>query len=341
MKCTTQRLTTRGLTTRGLTTHCRTTRRLTTLARLVALAALAAPAAAQVQAPGSLLVFPEYDTRPGALTLTSITNTSPTQAVRIVLRDIDSDGNEFLRTQDLEASETWVALHALLDPNAARGFAIAYVVPPNASEPPLDADVLVGSLTVVDAFVPGVLTLPVLSFRALAGGDPNGNGLLDLDGVEFEPLPSQWIVPSFIGVDPARRYDGELILVGMSGGRQFETTVELTGFDDEGHPCTVETSFRRWTRLRLEAISPAFTQASLAASGQTPGGVLGASEIETGWIRLRGKRASSPTTVIDDPAILAVYVQRWPDGSVAVQPLYGRGRNTSGKLFPHSNDGQH
>ncbi|MFT7487290.1 MAG: hypothetical protein ACI9F9_003151, partial [Candidatus Paceibacteria bacterium] len=72
---------------------------------------------------------------------------------------------------------------------------------------------------------------------------------------------------------------------------------------------------------------------------QDPDELVGANYIETGWIRIDGDVANSPTTSIEDPAFYAVLIERIANLGGADLP-FELCSQPGGVLLPRSLSGQ-
>jgi hypothetical protein len=196
---------------------------------------------------------------------------------------------------------------------------------------------LIGNVMTVDGLEAFEFSVNPVVYEGFTG-DQNDNGLRDLDGNEYEESADEILIPRFLGQNELRK--SELILLGLSGGARFDTTVDFLIYNDNEEVFSSEYTFRCWDRVLLEDISGLFANDFLADwTNDDPQELLGAPEIETGWIRMDGALASSSTTSITNPAVYAVLVERIGNRGAADLP-FETGLNDKGKLFARSNDGQ-
>ncbi|MBK7874149.1 MAG: hypothetical protein IPJ77_00070 [Planctomycetes bacterium] len=345
-------------------------------AALVGTAALGSIASAGVTTPGSLVVFPEFDNRVQGnnarnWTLFTLTNTNPTESVwvHIVYRnhsDIPSqDCLETNRFYRLTANDTITLLTAFDNPNRDEGFAYAYAVQSNQlPETPIKFDHLIASQMDLRGDVEdagdGSFEFTPYIFRAGSRLAPNqatdrdGDGLRDLNGLEYEKTPDVLLVPRFFGQDAddtntflpggAPRFHSELVLINLSGGRLFDATVNFLVYNDSEDVFSAQHSFRCWTRVGLSEIDGVFTNQFLRdftnhTGNEVAGG--GAEFPETGWFSIDGATADSTSTSIPDPAILALRIETDHTNrrcSGAVIP-FCLGTQDNGDLYPLAQNG--
>jgi hypothetical protein len=316
------------------------------LSALTALAgiSMAGNAVADGRHAGSLLLFPEFDNRQGTVTVLTVTNTAvdvgDVQVEFVYIGRYNSSGydidcEEFNRTEVLTDNDTITLLTEVHNPQQEQGFVYAFARAGVAN--PIVHNWLIGNVLTVDGLEAFEFSVNPVTYEAFAG-DANGNGLRDLDGNEYEESPDELLVPRFLGQNEIRR--SELILLGLTGGARFDTTVDFLIYNDNEEVFSSEYTFRCWDRVCLEDISGLFDNDFLADwTNHDPQEVLGAPEIESGWFRVDGALASSSTTTLLNPAVYCVLVERIGNRGAADLP-FEAGLNDSGKLFARSNDGE-
>jgi hypothetical protein len=312
---------------------------LTTLAGL----GMASQAMADGRNPGSLLLYPEFDNRAGIVTVLTITNT----AVNVGDVDVEfvyigrygASGQyisceEFNRTETLTDNDTLTLITNVHNPQHEQGFVYAFAR--DGVDNPISHNWLIGNVMTVDGLSAFEYSVNPVAYAGSAS-DANGNGLRDLDGSEYEQSPDQILVPRFLG--QGGPYTSELILIGLSGGAAFTTTVDFLIYNDNEEVFSSEYTFRCWDRVELLEISGIFDNTFLKDfTNEDAGELLGAPTIETGWFRMDGAVASSTTTSISGPAVYGVLVERIGNRGAADLP-FETGLNAKGKLFARSNDG--
>jgi len=316
------------------------------LSALTALAgiSMAGSAMADGRAPGSLLLYPEFDNREGTVTVLTITNTATDVGdVQVEFVYIgrygtsgqDIDCEEFNRTEVLTDNDTLTLLTEFHNPQAEQGFVYAFARAGVAN--PIVHNWLIGNVMTVNGLDAFEYSVNPVSYEGL-DVDANGNGLRDLDGNEYEESPDEILVPRFLGQDSDRQ--SELIMIGLTGGARFDTTIDFLIYNDNEEVFSSEYTFRCWDRVLLEDISGIFENDFLADwTNHDPQEILGANDIESGWFRVDGALASSTSTTIADPAVYCVLVEKIGNRGAADLP-FEQGLNANGKLFARSNDGQ-
>ena len=310
---------------------------------------LAPAALAERNDPGSLFVFPEYDSRPGAVTFLTVTNTSDASTedgtIRVHFNYVD--GETCLKADALETltpRDTLTVTSAAHAPGEHRGFCFAYARS-NTSSAPVSFNHLVGSVLVLDGTSMSEYSMNALVFEAKgpAGSstDLDFDGIRDLDGLEYGAAPDRIVIPRFFGQLPPSQggefMHSELILVGLTGTK-FSTTVNFLIYNDNEEGFSAQHTFDCWERVPLWDLSGAFGNQFLQQSTDNdPAEILGLPAWESGWFELDGASASSPTTTISDPAFLAVLVEAKRLSSASLPFTLGSQQN--GDLLPSSLSG--
>jgi len=312
---------------------------------------------------GSLLLYPEFDNRLAKLTLVTITSAccdDDPSGSWVEFRFINKDNClEANFSRQMTPCDTFSFLTSSLNPNQAQGYMYAYAkTPPNGdptnpSGTPQVYNRLIGQLLMIDGIEAVDYSLNAVSFRGIGEefepNDDDDDGIRDLNGPksatpEYEEAPDQILIPRFLGQDQSfsatALYQSELILIALSGGAQFTTTIDVLGYNDNEDPLSSQYSFQCWAKPKLAEVAP-FTLESYLDSLPTnsPNEILGASTRESGWLRLDGLVANSfgPET-IQDPAIYAVLIERFGGYAAADLPFEWCSQ-TNGDLLPVSNFG--
>ncbi len=287
--------------------------------------------------PASLLLWPEYDNRPGQQTLITLTNTNRNflnGTVRAEFRYIDGTTClETNRTQTLSPNDTFTFVTRAHIGGNGRGYVYAYAC--DLAGVPISFNFLMGDEIVLDGI--GALDYGIKPFtwRAIPPTrqptDLDGDGIRDLNGYEYEPSPDVILIPRFLGQSPTTH--GQMLFVGLSGGAQFTTTVDLQIFNDNEDPFSAQYTFHCWAKTSLLAISGTFSNSLLHSSENDPNEILGDPTTEAGWIRLDGRVATSSLATIQDPAFLAVLIESRGLISTADLP-FEQCTQTNGDLLP-------
>jgi hypothetical protein len=315
------------------------------LSGLTALAGLgmASQAMADGRNPASLLLYPEFDNRDGIVTVLTITNT----AVNVGDVDVEfvyigrygSSGTyinceEFNRVETLTDNDTLTLITNFHNPQYEQGF--VYLFARDGVDNPIVHNWLIGNVMTVDGLDAFEYSVNPVAYEGFAG-DINGNGLRDLNGNEYEQSPDVILVPRFLG--QGGPYASELIVIGLTGGAAFHTTVDFLIYNDNEEVFSAEYTFRCWDRVHLLDISGIFSNNFLKEfTNDDPQELLGAPAIETGWFRMEGALASSTSTTLADPAVYGVLVERIGNRGAADLP-FETGLNPNGKLYARDNQG--
>ncbi|MCA8979939.1 MAG: choice-of-anchor E domain-containing protein [Planctomycetes bacterium] len=260
--------------------------------------------------PGSLLLFTEFDNREGKASLLTITNVGGPE-VDVEFMYIDGDNcQEFNRTARLTPNDTLSLLTPFHNPNQERGYVYVFAKDPQTGEA-IVHNHLTGQMMNFDAETRGAYSVNAVAFKGIGeDGDPtdhDADDVRDLDGVEYDQAPDQILIPRFIAQSDLSRTD--LVLVGLSGGQDFTTTVDFLIYNDNEEVFSKEYTFHCWERVRLNQISNLFSQSFLSSTDNAALEILGAAGREAGWMRIDGAIAQSATTIVQDPAIYAMLIE--------------------------------
>ncbi len=265
------------------------------------------------RSPGSLLLYPEFDSRPGTVCITTVSNTN---LAEIDVEYVYIDGDqclEFNRTETLTGNDTLSLLASAHNPNQAYGYFYIFAKDPTSGAP-IQHDALMGQILVLNGFEAFEYSVNALSLQALATGattDLDGDGVRDLDGLEYTMAPAEILVPRFLGQSGPGLINSELVLLALTGGPEFTTWIDFLIYNDNEEEFSTSHSFHCWERINLLDISNVFSNAFLAGStNHAPNEILGLGELEAGWFRIDGALAQSSTTSIEDPAVWAVLIER-------------------------------
>ena len=298
--------------------------------------------------PGSLLLFPEFDNRAGDVTVLTVTNTGSNEVdVEFMYIGIEDHNGapvnceEFNRTATLTGNDTLTLLTRAHNPQQERGYVYVFA---KSNGAPSVHNYLIGSALVIDGIDNFDYSVNPVSFQGL--GEDDGNGLRDLDGYEYEGAPGEILVPRFFGQahehdDDPSPFTSELILIGLTGGAAFNTTVDFQIYNDNEEMFSASHTFHCWEKTSLMNISGVFSNHFLANfTNQDGDEIVGASNYQSGWFSLHGHLANSTTTTLKDPAVYAVLIERANGVGVSDLP-FEYGQNLSGSLLARSNDGQY
>lgn len=299
--------------------------------------------------PASLLLYPKYDSRPGALTFLSIANTASTStgSTKVEFRFIEAGSCQpSSRTFTLSPNDGLTMVASTQVPNGQVGYAYAYAknstpTPANPGGEPIVFNRLVGQLLHLDGAAAADWSVSAVAFKGVgpegAPNDDDADGVRDLNYIsgpgllpEYEQAPEELHIPRFIG---QRATDStRVVLVGLSGGGSFTTTVGVQGWNDDEQSFSSSYSFTCWAEPLLTELAGITTEAGLRSLGDDPAEILGWTQRESGWMTIRGLIAYSSMETIHAPAIYAVLVERVAGFAVADLPFERCQRN--GDLLP-------
>jgi hypothetical protein len=307
--------------------------------------------------PASLLLYPEFDNRPGMLTVHTVTNSSHMTEIDVHFEFVGAETCERSnRSAKLTPNDTFTFATGAWIAEEVRGYSYAYASCDPGGLQPVVFNHLTGAVLVMDGFDGIAYSVNAIAFRGhgvtregvtaglgsceLPLTDLNGNGHRDFDAMEYDPVPDEILIPRFLGQTAERQ--SELILIAMTGGKKFDTQLDFLIYNDNEQVFSRQYEFYCWERTPLEQISALFRNEFLA--GQTdnnPEEVLGSPTVESGWIRIDGGVATSTSTSIPDPAFYAVLIEQHAPGQQAADlPFGGSCVNLNGRLLPGSLTGE-
>ncbi|MEW6742917.1 MAG: hypothetical protein AB1486_09170 [Planctomycetota bacterium] len=310
---------------------------------------LAFSARADGRHPGSLLVYPIYDSQPGVATILTVTNTNSDQSynpatklaagtVDVEYKYIDAFGcREFNRTERLTPNDTLSVLAGHHNAQSALGYLYLFAKHPKTGEA-ISWNYLIGSMVSLDGIEVVEYSTNAWAFRALPGTgeatDLDGDGIRDLDGGEYEMTADELLFPRFFGQSEVL-FTSHLVLINLTGGPRFTATADLLIYNDNEQVFSAEVEFNCWAVRLLRSISGAFTNAFLKLTNHDPDEIRGLDFLESGWFRLDGGMASSSMVSIDDPAILGCLLEFVGPFGAADLP-FEKGTQDNGDLLPRS-----
>jgi hypothetical protein len=313
------------------------------LAAAAALVAGASPAQAQPRhlQPASLLVYPFYDSSPGAGTIVSVTNINDDRtfcpdddfrAGDVVLHYVYIDGatwREFDRFEPLTPGDTLTVLADNHNPEMDMGFLTVKALDPITLEA-IDFDYLIGSAIVVQSEFNFLWGYTPYAFRGLADEatqedcsriftDDDGDGLADFDGSEYDEFPARLFVDSFF---EERGAFGNLLVLLSSAGQDFENEVAFLFWNNREQKFSRNFKFICWVATNLKSIS------NVAGRLNGDPAELGRPPVQTGWVDIKGRAvrdragniANDPDTgdPIEQPPLLGVFMQTITSSSFSV-----------------------
>ncbi len=297
---------------------------------------------------GSLLLYPEFDNRAGVVSVVTVTNVDAQEGaedIRVHFHYIgkyNEDGEpidclEFDRFELLTPKDTLTLITNAHNPEHERGYLYLYAVDAENTSVPITHNFLTGNVMTVDGLEAFEFSVNPVSYLGMTlpgtTTDRNSDGLRDLNDLEYTASPEEILIPRFLGQGNA--YNSDLILIALTGGTGFQTTVDFLIFNDNEEIFSSEHTFHCWDRVPLLDISGIFANEFLAEwTNDDEDELYGAKHIETGWIRMVGAFATSTATTIHDPSVYGVLVEKIGYRGAADLP-FERGRRTNGALLAH------
>ncbi|MEQ8768331.1 MAG: hypothetical protein RL885_30790 [Planctomycetota bacterium] len=283
---------------------------------MLALAAAPAKAESAGRHPGSLLIYPIFDSSPGAGTVVSVTNVAQTTSIDAHFIYIDADDNwrEFNRFEPLTPRDEFTIRASTHVAGAKRGF--LYIVAETLDGDRRDPDALnylIGDEIVVDSQGNFLYAVEAIPFCAKAPFNSNGDDHLDFDDEEYFKVSDKMYVSSFLGNTTG---DGSnlvttLLLVSLAGSSDYETRLDLLPYNNNEDEFSADYRFRCWSAVRLLDIDGFFHDTFLKNLPTWDSRNTGLSWT-SGWIEIDGDEAvdivgNEPK--INDPPFVGAVVQ--------------------------------
>ncbi|MBI1853083.1 MAG: hypothetical protein HYR85_22325 [Planctomycetes bacterium] len=268
--------------------------------------ALAQPVHAQ---PGSIMIYPLFDSSPGRGTLITVTNINESRLtcqqngpngfrqgdVRIHYTYINGeDWNEFDTDEDLTPGDTLTVFADQHNPEQEMGFLWVEARDPESGEA-IDFDYLIGSAIIVDTGVDFLWSYTPYAFRGLPAGDPGpdvdgcGRELTDLDadqcadfdGAEYDYFPDVLYIDNFFG--ESATFSNELTLMSASFDPNSSVSVRLGIWNNNETRFSRSFTFQCWTRIALSDVTNVVLATNLRGADELP---FNAGFIQTGWVSI-------------------------------------------------------
>jgi hypothetical protein len=300
---------------------------------------------------GSVLIYPYIRSSLGdanVFTVVSVTNIARggdcTTDVHFQYVNVGPSPSPFIfadcsisdRIETLTPADTLSVLTSCHNGASGTGYLVVSAMDPNQVDTYWSFNHLIGSEQVISP-QGGVYALRPWDFCSLVAdkqpSDLNFDGCRNFDGIEYEGMPDELYLDTFVGNAP-----GELILISMTGG-QYLTQVDFIIFNDNEYQLSAQFAFSCWTRTPLAEISGFFTTAGLKTTPTDPNQLdLNCdtlADAHTGWAIIRPKRALSITDDnIDDPAVIGAITNDSGQYTGARLLWESVQKQTNGK-FPH------
>jgi len=175
------------------------------------------------------------------------------------------------------------------NPNDPRGYIYVFAKSPTSGAA-ISWNYLEGASVIGSSSDIFEANLAPIVYRAIgapgANTDTDGDGVRDLNGVEYEVSSDQLHIPSFVAF-PASK----LILLGLTG-LGFRTIVSYLAYNDNEEALSGQIQFDCWDIKSLQSISGIFTDSFLESTNDDESD-FGFGIFEGGWIRMDGQTAFS------------------------------------------------
>jgi hypothetical protein len=240
---------------------------------------------------------------------------------------VDLGCSEFNRYEMLTPGDTFTGLTLAHNPEHSQGF--FYVAATDAAGNEIGFDHLIGQLLIIDGFESFEYAVNAVDYRAaVAEGaltDVDSDGVRDLNGTEYEKTAGELLFPRFMGQSSSMLptpFDSDLIMISLSGGSKFSTTLDFLIYNDNEQVFSAEHTIDCWDRVSLSDISGAFNASFLRnGTDHDPLEILGHDSLEAGWFKMNGAVANSSSASIPDPAVYGVLVERIGASSIGDLPF--------------------
>jgi hypothetical protein len=307
--------------------------------------------------PGSLLVFSNFDNTRGELSLLTVTNTnsdSVNGSINVEFVYINAQNcQEFNRTRTLTPNDEISVVTKFDNPNMVKGY--CYVFAKNKTTGHATSfNYLIGTELVFLAGTVGDHPIGVgiyeynpWTFKAIppTGSDTDvapANGLRDLNGQEYQAGPDKLLFPRFLGTGGPFFVQEDLVLINLTGGAQFQATVDFLIYNDNEEVFSAQYTFQCWTRVHLSDINNVFDNDFLLTTNHAANEIPGTTTTnanETGWFQINGLTASSTAAQFSDPEILGALIEGVQIINLSIGGAYlpyTLGTQTNGSLLSHN-----
>ncbi len=272
--------------------------------------------------PGSLLIYPIIRSSlldPSVFNVVNVTNTGRagdcTTDIHFEYVNVSPSLTPFLfanctiddRVETLTPADTLSVLTSCHNSASnANGYLVISAMDPDQLDTYWSFNHLIGSEHIISA-MGGMYAIAAKPFQACVpektNTDLDGDGKRDFDGREYNELPDELYIDSFIGNLP-----GDLVLISFTGP-EYLTQIKFIIYNDDEFQLSGNFQFACWTRTPLAQISGYFTAAGLSTtpddSRELDLNCDGVEDFNTGWAIVRAQHALSITSPkITDPAIL-------------------------------------
>ncbi|MHC4946243.1 MAG: hypothetical protein ACYTG7_24790 [Planctomycetota bacterium] len=307
-----------------------------------------------VRKPGSVLIYPFYrveesipDKAVSKDTMITVTNVNPdmkldqyglpggTIDVRFVFQDVHDNCLPFDCWKRLTPYDTFSVMLSDYIPfhGLSEGWFFLHAVDTETGES-LDFDYLIGHAMYFDSEAMVYFSYNPLAYQGVPGHglptDLDLDGYSDLNGLEYQQVGDNQMYARFIGTytNAVDAFKTDLLLVNLTGGIFFQSTLKFLIFNDNEQAWSAFYDFWCWEVVPLDAFGEVFTNEWLLNSNHDPDECLdlfGNPEMETGWFKMDGAFAWSPSKSVEDPAFVSLLLE-WYNGRLLVTPPFDNGK---------------
>jgi hypothetical protein len=322
-------------------------KRVATILFALALVGFVAPVVSADSAgrhPGSLLIYPIFDSGPRAGTVISVANVSTTVSVdaHFIYIDADNDWREFNRFELLTPRDEFTIRASTHVAGAKRGFlyVVAEIANGGTKRDPDTLNYLIGDEIVVDSSDNFLYAFEAIPFCRKAGAIDNGDDVLDFNNEEYFKVSDKMYVSSFLGntyvKDATDNLTTTLIFVALVGSSDYETRLDLLPYNNNEDEYSAGYRFRCWAAVKARDIDDLFSDTFLKSQPTWDNREIGL-PWTSGWVEIDGDEAVDVVgnePKINDPPFVGAMVQALGRSASAGHLLHESAEDnvTNGKL---------
>jgi hypothetical protein len=247
---------------------------------------------------------------------------------------------EFNRTEHLTPNDTLSVITKTHNPNQSQGYVYVFAKDKVTGQAIVHNSLIGNELVINGIQVLSYSNNPFVFPGIGAEGTPtdhDGDGIRDLNGIEYGCSPDELLVPRFLGQvgippGPGASVHSDLILLNLTGGPAFTAVIDFLVYNDNEEEFSAQTSFQCWVKRPLHDVSGVFDNSFLLTTNHALTETV--QGLETGWFKMDGNIANSTAASFHDPAFLAVLVETTSNRSVSDLP-FELGTQTNGDLLAH------
>jgi len=275
--------------------------------------------------PGSVLIYPLFDSQPQSATIVNVTNTNEDRTacgngfrqgdvtLHYVYYGQDPEGGvclEFDRFEDLTPADTLSVLASQHNPEGEIGYLTVVALDPESGDL-IDFDFLIGSAYVANSALDIMWAYTPYAFEGLGSIDTDNCGRdviarsgdpLLFDGSDYSAFPDMLFLDSFFE-EQNGVFDNKLTLMSTSG-QDYINEIDVLTWNNKEDKFSRTFKFVCHTTVELSEI----TTVARNLNGDPDEFAK-----ETGWMKFDGRAvldlAGNPVGALGTPALLGVFVQ--------------------------------